>query len=106
MSSGLDFPSHEHEKMFFQPNQLAYAKKIGVEKNAGLKFEYNNVNSMLLGDILFQVTGKKADVLFEERILQIIGIQRQIKFLLMKVIMFLLVIIIVKTKMVLFPKLK
>jgi len=75
MSSGLDFPSHEHEKMFFQPNQLAYAKKIGVEKNAGLKFEYNNVNSMLLGDILFQVTGKKADVLFEERILQIIGIE-------------------------------
>ena len=75
MSSGLDFPSHEHEKMFFQPNQLAYAKKIGVEKDAGLKFEYNNVNSMLLGDILFQVTGKKADVLFEERILQIIGIE-------------------------------
>ena len=75
MSSGLNFPSHEHEKMFFQPNHLAYAKKIGVEKNAGLKFEYNNVNSMLLGDILFQVTGKKADVLFEERILQIIGIE-------------------------------
>ena len=69
MSSGLDFPSHEHEKMFFQDDHLAYAKKVGVEKAAGLKFEYNNVNSMLIGDILFQATGKKADVLFEERIL-------------------------------------
>ena len=74
MSSGLDFPSHEHEKMFFQSDHLAYAKKVGVEKNAGIKFEYNNVNSMLLGDILFQVTGKKADVLLEERILKILGI--------------------------------
>jgi CubicO group peptidase (beta-lactamase class C family) len=70
MSSGLDFPSHEHEKMFFQEDHLAYAKNVGVEKEAGLKFEYNNVNSMLLGDVLFQATGKKADVLFEERILQ------------------------------------
>ena len=26
MSSGLDFPSHEHEKMFFQDNHLDYAK--------------------------------------------------------------------------------
>ena len=69
MSSGLDFPSHEHEKMFFQDDHLAYAKKVGVEKDAGIKFEYNNVNSMLIGDILFQATGKKADVLFEERIL-------------------------------------
>jgi len=70
MSSGLDFPSHEHEKMFFQDDHLAYAKKVGVEKEAGIKFEYNNVNSMLLGDILYQATGKKADVLFEERILE------------------------------------
>jgi|TARA_B100001094_G_scaffold64756_1_gene60779 CubicO group peptidase (beta-lactamase class C family) len=70
MSSGLDFPSHEHEKMFFQEDHLAYAKNVGVEKEAGLKFEYNNVNSMLLGDVLFQATGKKADVLFEERILK------------------------------------
>ena len=70
MSSGLDFPSHEHEKMFFQTDHLAYAKEVGVEKDAGIKFEYNNVNSMLLGDILFQATGKKADLLFIERILQ------------------------------------
>ena len=69
MSSGLDFPSHEHEKMFFQDDHLAYAKKVGVEKEAGIKFEYNNVNSMLLGDILYHATGKKADVLFKERIL-------------------------------------
>tara|TARA_Y100000739_G_scaffold43252_1_gene32919 strand:+ start:781 stop:1215 length:435 start_codon:yes stop_codon:yes gene_type:complete len=26
MSSGLDFPSHEHEKMFFQSDHLKYAK--------------------------------------------------------------------------------
>ena len=70
MSSGLDFPSHEHEKMFFQTDHLSYAKGVGVEKGAGIKFEYNNVNSMLLGDILFQATGKKADELFIERILK------------------------------------
>ena len=74
MSSGLDFPSHEHEKMFFQDDHLGYAKSIGVEKNAGLKFEYNNVNSMLIGDILYQATGKKADVLFKERILNALEI--------------------------------
>ncbi|MCH2560088.1 MAG: serine hydrolase, partial [Pseudomonadales bacterium] len=28
MSSGLDFPSHEHEKMFFQVDHLQYAKKV------------------------------------------------------------------------------
>ena len=56
--------------MFFQADHLTYAKTVGVEKEAGQKFEYNNVNSMLLGDILFQVTGKKADVLFEDRILK------------------------------------
>ncbi|NCX34372.1 MAG: class A beta-lactamase-related serine hydrolase [Proteobacteria bacterium] len=74
MSSGLDFPSHEHEKMFFQDDHLSYAKSIGVEKKAGLKFEYNNVNSMLIGDILYQATGKKADVLFKERILNALEI--------------------------------
>ena len=75
MSSGLDFPTHEHEKMFFQSDHLKYAKSVGVEKDAGVMFEYNNVNSMLLGDILFQVTGKKADILFEERILQPLSIK-------------------------------
>ena len=35
MSSGLDFPSHEHEKMFFQSDHLKYAKTVGVEKEAG-----------------------------------------------------------------------
>jgi len=74
MSSGLDFPSHEHEKMFFQSDHLNYAKGVGVEKDAGIKFEYNNVNSMLLGDILYQATGKKADVLFIERLLEPLGI--------------------------------
>ena len=74
MSSGLDFPSHEHEKMFFQVDHLKYAKKVNLEKNPGEKFEYNNVNSMILGEILLQATGKKADVLFEERILEPLGI--------------------------------
>jgi CubicO group peptidase (beta-lactamase class C family) len=73
MSSGLDFPSHEHEKMFFQKSHLDYAKNVGVEKQAGLKFEYNNVNSMIIGDILYVVTGIKADKLLVERILDPIG---------------------------------
>jgi CubicO group peptidase (beta-lactamase class C family) len=73
MSSGLDFPSHEHEKMFFQKSHLDYAKNVGVEKEAGLKFEYNNVNSMIIGDILYVVSGIKADKLLVERILDPIG---------------------------------
>ena len=74
MSSGLDFPKDEHETMFFQEDHLKYAMGVGVEKSAGLKFEYNNVNSMLLGDILIATTGKKADVLLKERILDPIGV--------------------------------
>ena len=38
-------------------------------------FEYNNVNSMLLGDILLVATGKKADILLNERILEPIGVK-------------------------------
>lgn len=74
MTSGLDFPSHEHENMFFSSDHLAYAKSVGVEKNAGELFEYNNVNSMLLADILFQVTGVPADKLLADRIFNKIGL--------------------------------
>ena len=73
MASGLQFPEHEHELMFFKKDHLAYAKNIGVEKKPNTLFEYNNVNSMLLGDILLVATGKKADELLKERILKPIG---------------------------------
>ena len=73
MSSGLDFPEHEHERMFFQSDHLNYSKNVGVEKEAGIKFEYNNANSMIIGDILFSATGIKADKLLSERILDPIG---------------------------------
>ena len=69
MSSGLEYPETQHEMMFFQPDHLEYSKKVGLEKEPDTLFEYNNVNSMLIGDILLKVTGKKADVLLEERIL-------------------------------------
>ena len=74
MTSGLDFPAHEHEEMFFSADHLAYARNVGVEKDAGIIFEYNNVNSMLLSDILQQVTGVAADRLLRDRILSRIGI--------------------------------
>ena len=73
MASGLQFPEHEHELMFFKTDHLDYAKNIGVEKKPNVLFEYNNVNSMLLGDILFTATGQKADELLNERILKPIG---------------------------------
>ena len=44
MSSGLDFPSHEHEKMFFQSDHLKYAKNVGVEKDAGEMFELSLIH--------------------------------------------------------------
>ena len=74
MTSGLEMPSHEHEEMFFSSDHLAYAKEVGVEQKAGQVFEYNNVNSMLLADILFQVTGVAADKLLADRILNKIGL--------------------------------
>lgn len=73
MTSGLEMPADEHEKMFFTQDHLAYAKKIDLEKAPGEKFEYNNVNSMLLADILFRATGVPADTLLRERILKKIG---------------------------------
>jgi CubicO group peptidase (beta-lactamase class C family) len=74
MTSGLEFPKHEHENMFFSSDHLDYARNVGVEKEAGLLFEYNNVNSMLLADILLQVTGTAADTLLRERIFNKIGL--------------------------------
>jgi CubicO group peptidase (beta-lactamase class C family) len=74
MSSGLEMPDHEHEKMFFSNDHLAYAKAVGVGKPANQNFEYNNVNSMLLADILESATGKKADVLLKEQVFDKIGL--------------------------------
>ena len=73
MTSGLEMPADEHEKMFFTQDHLAYAKKVDLDKVPGEKFEYNNVNSMLLADILFRATGVPADTLLRERILKKIG---------------------------------
>ena len=74
MSSGLEYPENQHENMFFLYDQLEYSQKIGMEKESGTLFEYNNINSMLLGDILQKATGKKADELMLERIFSKIGI--------------------------------
>ena len=74
MTSGLEMPDHEHEKMFFSSDHLAYARAVGVEKPARQKFEYNNVNSMLLAEILQNATGQKADVLLKERVFDKIGL--------------------------------
>ena len=74
MTSGLAMPDHEHEKMFFSSDHLAYARAVGVEKPARQKFEYNNVNSMLLAEILQNATGQKADVLLKERVFDKIGL--------------------------------
>ncbi|MCS5587316.1 MAG: beta-lactamase family protein [Porticoccaceae bacterium] len=74
MTSGLENPAHEHENMFFAQDHLAYAKAVGVEKPPGTLFEYNNVNSMLLADILLQATGIPADELLRDRIFNNIGL--------------------------------
>ena len=74
MTSGLEMPSHEHEKMFFAKNHLAYAKNVKAEKSPDQVFEYNNVNSMLLADLLLSATGIPADNLLRERIFNKIGL--------------------------------
>ena len=77
MSSGLEYPDHQHETMFFKKDHLEYSRNIGLEKEPDSLFEYNNVNSMLLGDILEASTGEKADILLDERILKKIGIEKK-----------------------------
>ena len=74
MTSGLEMPDHEHEKMFFTSDHLEYARSVGYEQPAGKVFQYNNVNSMLLADILQQATGVAADVLLADRVLNKIGL--------------------------------
>ena len=73
MTSGLENPDHEHEIMFFRDDHLDYAKDIKRDKDTNTVFEYNNINSLLLGDILLVATGKKADDLLKERVLDPIG---------------------------------
>ena len=73
MASGLNMPSHEHEKMFFTEDHLSYARSVEYENPPGQRFEYNNVNSMLLADILQSATGIPADQLLRDRILSKIG---------------------------------
>mgnify|MGYP001295029788 FL=1 len=77
MSSGLRYPDHQHETMFFRKDHLEYSRNIKLEKEPDTLFEYNNVNSMLLGEILEVATGKKADILLEERILNKIGVEKK-----------------------------
>ena len=77
MSSGLEYPDHQHETMFFKKDHLEYSRNIDLEKKPDTLFEYNNVNSMLLGEILEIATGEKADTLLDERILKKIGIENR-----------------------------
>ena len=77
MSSGLEYPDHQHETMFFRKDHLKYSRNVKLEKEPDTLFEYNNVNSMLLGEVLEVATGKKADILLEERILNKIGIEKK-----------------------------
>ena len=76
MTSGLDFPKNEHESMFFRHDQIAYVKDVGVEKLPEKVFEYNNVNSMIVGEILKNATGISAEILLEDRIFKPIGIDK------------------------------
>jgi CubicO group peptidase (beta-lactamase class C family) len=78
MTSGLENPDHEHEIMFFKDDHLRYAKDIKRDKETNTVFEYNNINSLLLGDILLVATGKKADDLLKERVLDPIGTQNYV----------------------------
>ena len=75
MESGLQYPETQHETMFLNEDQLQYALNIPLEKKPGSKWEYNNVNSMLLAAILEAATGQSADQLLEDRILHPIGIK-------------------------------
>ena len=78
MTSGLEFPSHEHEMMFFEDDHLNYALNVGVASEPGAKFEYNNVNSMMIGEILKRATGKTAKILIEDRIFSKIGLDNYV----------------------------
>ncbi len=53
---------------------MQYAENVGVENPPGEVFQYNNVNSMMIGEILKGATGKTAKTLLDERIFSQIGL--------------------------------
>ena len=45
MSSGLNYPDHQHETMFFKSDQLKYSKKIKLQKNL---IHFSNITMLTL----------------------------------------------------------
>ena len=77
MSSGLHIQIINMKQCSLEKIILNIQKNVKLEKEPDTLFEYNNVNSMLLGEILEVATGKKADILLEERILNKIGVEKK-----------------------------
>ena len=74
MSSGFYQNKNEHEEMFFTNNQLNYARRIYVDKMPNTTFEYNNVNSMRLGELIETISKENARKLLISEIIKPIGI--------------------------------
>jgi len=81
MRSGIkskkDFlnPFGQIVKMYYGKNLRKYMRKIKIEKEPGLSYDYSNVNSQLLAIILENATGKSVEKNLEEKIWKPLGME-------------------------------
>lgn len=79
-SSGLqsftdDFPTKRHEQNQYDRKKMYdYLSKVELPREIGSKFEYSNFGISLLGQILTLQTGQSFEVLLQQRVLNILGL--------------------------------
>ena len=74
MKSGFEITQYENQEMFFSLNNLEFALNVKKVAPAGEKYEYNNVNTMLLNPIIKSIFMKGAHEVLENEIFAPLGI--------------------------------
>lgn len=74
MKSGFEITQYENQEMFFSLNNLEFALNVKKVAPAGEKYEYNNVNTMLLNPIIKSIFMKGAHEVLANEIFAPLGI--------------------------------
>lgn len=75
MKSGFAITEHENQEMFFSLNNLEFALDVKKIAPAGEKYEYNNINTMLLNPIIESIFNKEPHQVLVEEIFAPLGIK-------------------------------
>ena len=74
MKSGFEITQYENQEMFFSLNNLEFALNVKKVASAGEKYEYNNVNTMLLNPIIKSIFKRGAHEVLANEIFTPLGI--------------------------------